>query len=74
MQPRRFAGRRVGTRTPYLYVGPWGDERPGTTDTGTRRSAPCCGYADIVDNEAPLTAATAFFDDGIHRLREHEWT
>ena len=54
---------------PYLYVGPWGDERPGSDGYWNAPFGAVCDYADIVDNEAPLTAATAFFDDGIHRLR-----
>ena len=54
---------------PYLYVGPWGDERPGNDGYWNAPFGAVCGHADIVDNDAPSAAAAAFFDDGIDRLR-----
>jgi len=54
--------------TPYLYVGPWGEERPGDDGYWNAPFGAVRGYADIVDTEAPLFTATAFFHGGIHRL------
>ncbi len=53
---------------PYLYVGPWGDERPGDDGFWNAPFGAVRGYADIVDTEAPSSTATAFFHDGIRRL------
>jgi hypothetical protein len=53
---------------PYLYVGPWGDERPGDDGFWNASFGAVRGYADIVDTGAPLFTATAFFHDGIQRL------
>lgn len=53
---------------PYLYIGPWGEERPGDDGFWNAPFGAVRGYADIVDAEAPLFSATAFFHDGIHRL------
>jgi hypothetical protein len=53
---------------PYLYVGPWGDERPGDDGYWNAPFGAVRGFADIVDTEAPLITATAFFHEGIHRL------
>ena len=54
---------------PYLYVGPWGDERPGDDGYWNAPFGAARGYADVVDSDAPSAAATAFFDEGIRRLR-----
>ena len=54
--------------TPYLYVGPWGDERPGDDGYWNAPFGAMRSYADVVDTEAPLITATAFFHDGIRRL------
>jgi hypothetical protein len=54
--------------TPYLYVGPWGDERPGDDGYWNAPFGAMRGYAEFVDIETPLSTATAFFHDGIHRL------
>ena len=62
----RPATSRIPPRTCTWDRGETND--PVTTDTGTRRSAPCASYADVVDTEAPLITATAFFHDGIRRL------
>ena len=43
---------------PYLYVGPWGDERPGNDGYWNAPFGAVCGYADIVDNDAPSAAAS----------------
>jgi hypothetical protein len=53
---------------PYLYVGPWGEERPGDDGYWNAPFGAVRGYTDIVDTEAPLFTATVFFHDGIHRL------
>lgn len=53
---------------PYLYVGPWGDERPGPDGYWNAPFGAVLGYRDIVGSPAPLSTASAFFDDGIHRL------
>ena len=54
--------------TPYLYVGTWGDERPGDDGYWNAPFGAMRSYADIVDTEAPFITATAFFHDGIRRL------
>ncbi|MGH9134199.1 MAG: hypothetical protein ACRDZZ_09705 [Ilumatobacteraceae bacterium] len=53
---------------PYLYVGPWGDERPGPDGYWNAPFGAVLGYADVVGVDASLSAATAFFHDGIRRL------
>ena len=54
---------------PYLYVGPWGDERPGDDGYWNAPFGAVCSRADIVNTDAPLNTAAAFFHDGIRRLR-----
>ena len=53
---------------PYLYVAPWGDERPRDDGYWNAPFGAVRSYTDIVHAEAPLSAATAFFHDGIRRL------
>ena len=53
---------------PYLYVGPWGDERPGDDGYWNAPFGAVRGFADVVANDDPQLAATAFFHDGIDRL------
>ena len=53
---------------PYLYVGPWGDERPGDDGYWNAPFGAVLGHAEVVDSDSPLRTATAFFHDGIRRL------
>ncbi len=39
---------------PYLYVGPWGDERPGDDGYWNAPFGAVRGYADIVDSDSPV--------------------
>ena len=54
---------------PYLYVGPWGDERPGPSDFWNAPFGATLGFADLDAAANPLHAATEFFLHGIAYLR-----
>ncbi len=54
---------------PYLYVGPWGDERPGPSEFWNAPFGATLGYGDLDVADNPLAAATEFFLHGIAHLR-----
>lgn len=54
---------------PYLYVGPWTDDRPGDAAFWNAPFGAVLGYADLLAANDPVVAATAFFLDGFDRLR-----
>ena len=50
---------------PYLYVGPWGAERPGPSEFWNAPFGAVLGFGDLDVAENPLAAATEFFLHGI---------
>ena len=54
---------------PYLYVGPWGEERPGPDGFWNAPFGAVLGFGDLDVSENPLASATEFFLHGIARLR-----
>ena len=54
---------------PYLYVGPWGDERPGPAAFWDLPFGATLGYGDVDVAEHPLAAATEFLLRGVALLR-----
>ena len=53
---------------PYLYVGPWTDDRPGHPDAWNAPFGAVLGHADVAIADDPVAAATAFFRAGLERL------
>ncbi len=54
---------------PYLYVGPWGDERPGPAEYWNAPFGAVLGFADLDASDNPLAEAAEFFLHGIAHLR-----
>lgn len=54
--------------TPYLYVGPWTDERPGDPAFWNAPFGAALGYDDLRRTGDPLGAAVAFFRRGLDLL------
>lgn len=54
---------------PYLYVGPWGPERPGSADFWNAPFGATIGWGDLDASENPLQTAIEFFLTGLARLR-----
>jgi hypothetical protein len=54
---------------PYLYVAPWGGERPGPAEFWNAPFGATLGYGDLDVSGNPLAAATEFFLHGIAYLR-----
>jgi len=50
---------------PYLYVGPWGSDRPGPAEFWNAPFGAVLGFGDLDVAENPLAAATEFFLHGI---------
>jgi hypothetical protein len=53
---------------PYLYVGPWTDDRPGAPDFWNAPFGAVLGYATLRTADDPVAAATAILLDGFDRL------
>lgn len=53
---------------PYLYVGPWTDDRPGDPAFWNAPFGAVLGYGDVAAAADPVAAATSFFLDGLDRL------
>lgn len=53
---------------PYLYVGPWGADRPGDPDYWNAPFGAVLGWADVAGADDPLAAAAAFFRAGSDRF------
>lgn len=53
---------------PYLYVGPWTDERPGDPAFWNAPFGAVLGYSELAAADDPVDAATVFFLDGLDRL------
>jgi len=54
---------------PYLYVGPWGDERPGPEGYWNAPFGATLSFGDLDASDNPLAEAAEFFLQGIARLR-----
>lgn len=53
---------------PYLYVGPWGPDRPGPDGYWNAPFGAVLGWTDLRAAADPVAAAVAFFHDGLARL------
>jgi hypothetical protein len=53
---------------PYLYVGPWGDERPGDPAYWNAPFGAVLGHAELAAAGDPLAEAMAFLRTGVGRL------
>lgn len=53
---------------PYLYVGPWTDDRPGDPAFWNAPFGAVLGYERLAATDDPVDAAAAFFVDGFDRL------
>lgn len=53
---------------PYLYVGPWGDERPGPADYWNAPFGAVLGFGDIAGSADPLAVAVEFLAAGLDHL------
>lgn len=53
---------------PYLYVGPWTDDRPGEPSFWNAPFGAVAGYSVVARADDPVAAATAFFSQGLDRL------
>ncbi len=54
---------------PYLYVGPWGPERPGPAEFWNAPFGATLAFGALDSSPEPLAAATEFFLQGIAHLR-----
>ena len=58
-----------GLDEPYVYVGPWGSERPGSAPFWNASFGATLTRAQLLDTDGPVsTSIAAFFDQGITRL------
>ncbi len=53
---------------PYLYVGPWGDERPGGAGFWNAPFGAVLGYDDVRRSADPASTAREFLAEGVSRL------
>lgn len=53
---------------PYLYVGPWGDERPGEGAYWNAPFGAVLGHADLLASPDPISTGVAFMRRGIELL------
>jgi len=54
---------------PYLYVGPWGEERPGDPAFWNAPFGAVLRWGDVVDRSDPAAAAVAFLRTGLRLLQ-----
>lgn len=54
--------------TPYLYVGPWTDHRPGDQQFWNAPFGAVLGYRELVGHPDPVAVATEFFERGVRQL------
>ncbi len=54
---------------PYLYLGPWGDARPGPGEYWNAPFGAIVGFGELDVSGHPIAAAAEFFLHGIGRLR-----
>ena len=55
--------------TPYLYVGPWDEDRPGAAAFWNAPFGAVLGFDEVGASDDPVRAATEFFRTGIAHLR-----
>jgi hypothetical protein len=53
---------------PYLYVGPWGPERPGSEGFWDAPFGATVGYDEVTGAPDPVAAGVAFMAEGLRRL------
>jgi hypothetical protein len=53
---------------PYLYVGPWGPERPGDATFWNAPFGAAFGHGELLDAGEPVAAAVAFLTKGVELL------
>ena len=53
---------------PYLYVGPWTDDRPGDPAAWNAPFGAIIGYVDMVEASNPVDTTVDFFRSGLERL------
>lgn len=53
---------------PYLYVGPWTDDRPGDQQFWNAPFGAILGYAELVNDPDPAARATGFLVRGVRQL------
>lgn len=58
-----------GIQEPYLYVGPWGSDRPGPSDFWDQPFGATLKFGDLNGADDPLRAATEFLLTGLTHLR-----
>lgn len=54
---------------PYLYVGPWTDDRPGPSEYWNAPFGAVLGFGDLDASDNPLAQAAEFYLTGISHLR-----
>jgi len=54
---------------PYLYVGPWSDERPGEPAYWNASFGAVLGYDDVLAADDPVDRAASFLVEGVERFR-----
>ncbi len=59
-----------GIDEPYLYVGPWGPERPGAAEYWTAPFGATLTFRELNLVESPLGRAVEFFLHGLSSLRQ----
>lgn len=60
----------AGQREPYLYVGPWGPERPGDETYWNASFGAVLAYATLLAAEDPYATAATFLRRGVDLLAE----
>ncbi len=53
---------------PYLYVGPWTNDRPGDQQFWNAPFGAVMGYAELIDDRDPVGTATRFMIRGVRQL------
>ena len=54
--------------TPYAYVGPWTDDRPGDESFWNAPFGAVYAYDDVASTDDPVGELTRFYVDGMRRL------
>ena len=54
---------------PYLYVGPWDADRPGSAEFWNAPFGATIGFGDLDASDNPLQSAIEFFLTGLAHLR-----
>ena len=59
----------TGHPDPYLYVGPWADDRPGSASYWNAPFGAVLDHAALLASDDAVEAANSFFREGLHLLR-----